>query len=760
MTEQKTENITIQDLIRPVRRNWVLVFIAFFTVVLTVGLYTWSVMPEYESVGTVIVNKSGTVVNQLFDMPSAMMEKYLVKNQLAVLQSRRLAANIISRLENGTRPDSLMILGFTPRDHVPSFLDRLKNIVFSSNTAIPEMTFNEKVKNFQDATDVRYQQDTDILELTARSPQAWEAAYLVNTWMDTYLDFERMGSNGNASETAAFLEQKLRDIEQRLHESERALALYQKQKQVVSLTDETAQLVTQLTDFESLYNQTITELEATENQIQYLNSQLDENKKNLVENMEKISSPALQQLQNQLGELMAEKATYEAQLMGAGYSIYNDSRLNQLNNRIRGLQDRIVKETKNLVSGDFTGINPLGQSENLITEILKQQTNRHALMAKAASLKRIVDQYNRKLMELPDKNIELTRLERDVQVNSKIYVMVKERYEEAKLRGAAEGSVADIVDRAQVPEYPVYPNKMMNMAFAGIFGFLLGIGLAFSRDFFEDTVRSTHDLESMYLRVIGKISSVRKTRYKRFRREGGKDTTLSRAKEIFPNLLTHKNGNADMEEDYQSVCTSLLYTVRHNKWKTIVFSSPGPYEGKSTTIANVAITMARKGVKTLLVDTDLRRPVLDILFMNSHRKVGVTNRMCTKNGWRDALRETSVRGLDLLPAGPAIKNAPDLLSSKSMFRFIQEAKREYGLILLDSPPLLPVTDGTILASLVDGVIIIVNAGKTTRESVQKSVELVNSVDGNLLGIVLTNAKSAEVYGYRDYYRHYRKKQTA
>jgi len=162
-------------------------------------------------------------------------------------------------------------------------------------------------------------------------------------------------------------------------------------------------------------------------------------------------------------------------------------------------------------------------------------------------------------------------------------------------------------------------------------------------------------------------------------------------------------------------------------------------------------------VKTLLVDSDLRRPVLDVLFTGSVRKTGLTSHLGHVIQWQDAVRETTVDGLYLLAAGVGVKNASEILSSRTMFTLIKEAKDAYGIVFFDSPPLLPVTDAAVLASFVDGVILVIRAEKTSREDVEHSMEILKSVNADVLGAVLTGVENTRYKGYDDYYHMHLKK---
>ena len=754
MDENKRKTIYIKEVLQPLRRSWGIALIAFLSVVITVGFLTVVSEPVYEASATLSIQEDSGLHGQLFDIPAVFLQKYLIKDQVAILKSRSLASNVIQKLQASAYKDSLSLLGNVPSKKVIPFYKKLFAWSAKQKTVKKKPSFQELVNRFRSATKVSYERDTDIVELKGKASTSREAAIMVNTWVDAYQEYTRSDTRGEFTQTKQFLEPKINEIEKKLSLSEERLTQYQKQQKVVALSTETEQLVAQLANFESLYNKTRTDLEALENQLVYLKNQLDESKKNLVDDMLKLSNPALQELQKNMATLEAEKAAYEAQLVGAGYTLEGNEKLIQMESRLKGLRDKIVEETKQLIQKDFSYINPLGHSESLITKILSLETEQKSLASKTESLKWIVEEYNKKLETLPDKNQELARLERDVQVNNKIYIMLREKYEETKIREAGQVGIIRIVDLADPPTRPVYPKKSLNMLLACFFGVLLGLAFSFGREYFIDFVVDERDLESFDIHVIGSVPLTKRDKNRVHPHRRQKDMQILRAREIYPYLLNHQNGYSELAEAYRVIRTSIYFANHRSEKKTILVTSAGPGEGKSTTAANLAITMAQKRVKTLLVDSDLRKPVLDVLFMGSHKNVGLTNSLGQEVDWKKGIRETSIIGLDLLSAGAIVKNASELLSSKTMLSFVHEIKNAYGMIIFDSPPLLPVTDATVLASVLDGVILVIKSGKTTLEGVRRSLDLLKSVEARLLGAVLVGVSSANVYGYKDYYRIY------
>lgn len=754
MENNKVKSVTLKEFLKVLRWNWGVIFITFCSVVLTIGFLTFTSERVYEASATLSIQENGDLQEQLFNLPSIIRQKYLIKNQVAVSKSRTIAAKVIKELQKSVHKDSLSILGNEPSGNVPTIRERIFSWLSRPDSQSNVLSIQQIVRRFQSNTDVSYGIETDIIKLKGKAPTPWEAACLVNTWVEVYQDYNRSSNLGEVIQTRMLLEAKLKEYENKLSRSEDQLTQYQKEEKFAALTAETEQLVFQVANFESLYKETQTELEGVKNQLQYLKNQLDESKKNLVENMGKLSNANLQELQRQMTDLEIEKTTLEAQLIGAGLRIEGNEILIQKENRLNGIREKIKEETTKLLERDMPGMNPLDYSENLVTKILDLETTQKSLVAKTVAQKAIVEEYTNKLKTLPDKSQKLARLERDVKLNSNIYTMLAEQLEETRIREAGQMGNIHVLDFAESPSKAVYPRTFLNMILGCFFGLLLGVGFAFVRDYFEDSIKSGEDLEKMGLFVIGHVPSLKKihvsNRYKK------KDWSVDRAREIFPYLLIHQNGYSTVTEAYRSIRTSIHFATHNTKSNTVLFTSAEPAEGKSTTAANLSIMMARKGVKTLLVDTDLRRPVLDVLFMGSHRKIGLSNYLGREMGWRDVLRETAVTGLHLIGAGAGVKNAPEILSSKSMLSFLKGAKNEYGIVIFDSPPLLPVTDAMVLASIVDGVILVVKSGKTKKESVNRSIDILRNIEAHILGVVLTNVPSQDLYSYRDYYDAYLK----
>jgi capsular exopolysaccharide synthesis family protein len=223
--------------------------------------------------------------------------------------------------------------------------------------------------------------------------------------------------------------------------------------------------------------------------------------------------------------------------------------------------------------------------------------------------------------------------------------------------------------------------------------------------------------------------------------------TLSNAK-----LVTSLSPGSALSEAYRTLRTNIMFSSIDNPVKTIMVTSANPGDGKTTTVANLAVTYAQEGKRTLLVDADLRKPSLHYLFMKSNR-AGLTHALFKENRWQDIMQETDVENLSLMTSGSIAPNPTELLSSQRMQELVEELRGRFDIVLFDTPPLAAVTDGLILSSVCDGVILVVRSGKTKTNLARKVLGQLEFAKAKVLGAVLNNKKAARGSGYQYVYGH-------
>lgn len=214
-------------------------------------------------------------------------------------------------------------------------------------------------------------------------------------------------------------------------------------------------------------------------------------------------------------------------------------------------------------------------------------------------------------------------------------------------------------------------------------------------------------------------------------------------------LISLTNPKSPIAEQFRTIRTNIQFSSVDKELQTIIVTSSGPGEGKSTNTANLAVVFAQQGKRVLLIDADLRKPTVHYTFRTENH-VGLSNVLTRQLTLEEAVSTTAQEKLSVLSSGPIPPNPSELLGSKNMQVLLEQAKEEYDVIVIDTPPVLAVTDAQILANLADGVVLVVSSGKTERDSAKKAKELLESAQAKILGVVLNNKKAEESHYYYYY----------
>ncbi|OIK10588.1 capsular biosynthesis protein [Bacillus sp. MUM 116] len=216
------------------------------------------------------------------------------------------------------------------------------------------------------------------------------------------------------------------------------------------------------------------------------------------------------------------------------------------------------------------------------------------------------------------------------------------------------------------------------------------------------------------------------------------------------NLVSMLDPKSTIAEHYRTIRTNIQFSSVDQEARTLMVTSAGPGEGKSTTVANLAVVFAQQGKKVLLVDADLRKPTVHYTF-NKTNTFGLTSVLTKQLKLEEAVVESAERNLYVLSSGPIPPNPAELLSSMAMEVFFQNALEEYDLVLFDAPPVLAVTDAQILANKCDGAILVVSSGRTEKDKLEKAKESLEAAQSKIIGVVLNNKKIDSKSNYYHYY---------
>ena len=218
-------------------------------------------------------------------------------------------------------------------------------------------------------------------------------------------------------------------------------------------------------------------------------------------------------------------------------------------------------------------------------------------------------------------------------------------------------------------------------------------------------------------------------------------------------LITHLDPKSPVAEAFRTLRTNIQFASPDKPLKTMMITSAGPAEGKSTVLANLAVAMAQSGQKTIVVDADMRRPTQHKLF-NIPQTPGLTNILVGKSTIEHALQASGIEGLSILPSGPIAPNPSELLGSKTMHSLINTLTEMADVVIFDVPPVVAVTDAAVLAPRLDGVLLLINSGSVQQEAALKAKELLENVKANILGVILNNVSTKDGPAYYYYYYYY------
>lgn len=709
------------------RGRWIIIG-CFFAVVAATTYLTYRMQPVYVSSSSVMILDSDPVDETLRNSDPAPFRKSRNLNETELLRSRRIAEDVLRSLADSPYRTELAIMRETDQQ---------------GNT----ITFDDRVLLLRENTSVENLKDTDVLRVSVKAPSAFESAFLANSLAEEYYRYKLRGARGEISEIRQFLEQQLEVVRDQLSQSEELERAYKESRSVSSLDDEARTMVEQSTNLHALYNQTESDLNAELRRVDYLKRQLDDVRGSLVEDMSNITSPIIETLQREI----ADKQTRLAALVsnpGPGTEVT----INALENEIETIKGKLVEEVRK-IAGGAGSLEPLKTSQELFESILKSEVEIKALTARAEALREAIANVDYDLEQLPEKTLVLARLTRDRKLNEELYLMLNEKYEEARISEAAKSAGVEIVDTAKPPEFPIKPRKKLNILFGMLFGLALGVGITLLIDLLDDTIKTPEELERMALTALGTIPIVNIDDIRRRMKRQGKELTSQDEARIESKMITKFSPKSPISEAYRSLRTNIQFSDIDNPKRVILMTSSATKEGKSTTCVNLAITFAQTGSRVLLVDSDLRRPTLHNFF-GVDKMYGLSNVLIGSLAFNDVIKRTEVENLDLITAGDIPPNPAEMVASERMKLFLEEARGRYDVILLDSPPVVAVTDAAILTTRADATILVVSSGMTGRSELKRAIGLIRSVGSNVLGVVLNGLDIKKMYGSYYYYFHY------
>ncbi|MFL6593844.1 MAG: GumC family protein [Chthoniobacterales bacterium] len=559
--------------------------------------------------------------------------------------------------------------------------------------------------------DVDEVRNTDLLQISVLDTDPQEAADIANKIVAVYQDTRVLEEKEILNRALASMNEEVAKQQKKVDDASVEVARIRDAEGIIDLNPEGTEDAQ--TPINSMVLKQEQELNESETKAAQLSSQLQQIEKLKGEDLMRmmptlnIQDPTIQKTL----PLYQEASANEALLLNSG--------LGENHPKVRAL--RATKEVYTKQLEEQVGIIRIGLEKNLKTA-----------QATSAELKRRLDELNQRQLTSKNNSANYSRAKNNYIKEKLLLDGVRTRAQTQTMEYAMPRVAVSVKQVAEPPSYPARPRVSLNLALGALVGLVIGLGLAFFIEYLDTSVKTMEDVESLLgVPVLAIIPKNIK-------------------------LLHKEPGDTPDAEAYRILRTNIEFNRKNPEANAISMVSGGPGEGKSTTLANLAFTSAQGGYTTLIVDADLRRPVQHGFFDISN-KVGLTNYLTTDMRLEDVIVPTSVENLSLLPSGILPSDAVGILNSQRMSDMIAELKTRYDLVFFDSPPMLGVSDASVLASEVDQTIMVVQHRRFPRAMLSRVKQAVLGVGGTVLGVVLNNVDlkhDQNYYYYTNYYGYY------
>ncbi|WP_256646937.1 GumC family protein [Thermomonas paludicola] len=539
-----------------------------------------------------------------------------------------------------------------------------------------------------------------LVNISFDSPSPQFAARAANAIADGYIASGLERRFGASSYAKTYLEEQLKLTKVKLEDSERKLVQFAQQENLVS-TGEQGQ---------SLAAQNLTQLNAAlaAAQDQRIRAQARwQQASSGAMPPDMIGNSNIRVLQQQKGQLQGQYQL-KLQTFKADYP-----EMLQIKSQIDELDRQIAQEKG-------------GVRASVKAEYDAAAAQERMLMGQIAALRT-------QALDVDGRSIQYNILKREVDTNRQLYDGLLQRYKEVGVAGDVRANNISVIDRAEVPRGRFKPNLLLNLAIGLMLGTMLGVLLAFLLEFLDDTIKTPEDVEQkLKLPVLGVIPKL-----------GPKDSVVDAS----------ANTQSSFSEAYRSVRTALQFATDHGVPKTLLITSSGPGEGKSTTALALARNLTQLGKRVLLVDADLRNPSLHKT-LGLKAETGLSNLLAGACAFNSAVQVVDEGRLDVILAGPLPPNPAELLSGSKLVSLLTVGVERYDHVVIDGPPVLGLADAPILANAIDGTLLVVNSAKTKISAAQSALKRLLGARARIVGCLLTkyDARTAG-YGYGYGYRY-------
>jgi polysaccharide biosynthesis transport protein len=701
----------LYDYLLILRKHQWLILSFLLTVVTIVSIATFRMRPVYIARATIEIDRENNNILpfQGTDAYDSMMDlDNYIETQSKVLTSETLALQTIRNTGLAANPE--FSAGGVPSEAI-------------ATGSLANQKRPPEVATFLGSLSVKRIPSSRLMEVSYESTDPVLAARILNAHLDNFKAQNIQSRYEATLEATRFLTSQLNELKLTVKQSEDARINYERQNQIWSVDDKSNITTQRLADLDKQL--TDAQGETLKKQALYEYAKAGD-----IDAVPEIrSDPLLQDLQKKRADL-AVQFTEAVNQYGPNFP-----KVLRLQAQIKEVDDQVARESKGIVLQLESDYREAKQREELIRQALEVQKAETNNMA--------------------EKMVQYNILKRESEADKTLYEGLLTKLKEAGISEGLKSSNLRVVDPAMIPSYPARPAKARNIALAFLVGLVGGIGLALLREYLDNTVKTPDDIETLTRLPSLAVVPAFGDGGSRKRRMGffGGPSTNGHEKRI--ELVAQHLPKSQMSEAFRALRTALLLSQPDHPPQVILVTSALPREGKTTAAANLAVTLAQLGDKTVLVDADLRKPgVGRLLNLGTGKYAGLSSYLAGVSTLDlVTVPHPAIPNLAAIPTGPLPPNPADLLSSHKLADAIAELRTKYKFVVIDSPPIMAATDAVILSVQADGVLLVVRSGETPKEAFTRTRDLLISVKSRLLGVVL-NAVDASAPDYYYSYRYY------
>jgi len=708
-------------------RKWV-ILTCVLTFLAIAAVYTFRQTPIYEATAKVEIDLQSDNVLPYQDISRDRTNPYgyqeYLETQIKHIKSRSLARRIVlatgmdRELPDCMKPDESAF-------RVASLWEWIPGFGALENDNIP-VTREDKIEYAIDFIledlDISPNRNSRVVDISYRSPDPELAANIVNTLVREYIDYNFEVKFDSTTRATDFLDRQLVDLKAKVEESEASLIAYARKHNILDAGEKQDVVMQTLRDINSSLSEARATRMVKESVYKTMAGSASGNFPHA------LRTPVMEQLEPRL---LADEQELAQMMVQLGPAM---PQVQQLQSRVHQAREQLEREKQLAVENARTEYETALASEQLLMEAFekqKEQTN-----------------------NLNESSIQYNILRRDVETSKQLYDGLLQRMKEAGVAAGLESSNIRFVDKARVPKIPSSPKPKRNLAMSLVLGLMGGVGLAFLMNYMDNTIKTPEDIEEKVgLPSLGLIPSLQSARsfygrlYKPNRQ--GKELPEALIKQGVE-LATLNAGCSRIAEAYRALRTALLLSTPGRPPKSIMVTSSKAGEGKTTTVCNMALSLAQTGKKVLVLECDMRRPRIRKIFHENGN--GLSEYLTGQVELDKVVIESTIPNLFIAHAGTSPPNPGELIGSQRMQDAIHSASDAFDFILIDTPPLMSVSDSLILAPFADGVVLVVKGGEISPDILNRAKKNLESLHARILGVVCNNV-DLDSGGYYQYYCH-------